>query len=127
MKYYTAFIYDDAAEVHCTHKYLGTQSDEDYKAICELISYFFEVEQTFPCIMFNQRAFFGPKRNIPVLKPNAPCAGLLFPALREALDGYRPDDYGGYAPHLTTAATEIHQPFKYYAIMCGDKVLKKWR
>ena len=131
MKLYTAFIYDLEAKLHCTHKYLGQQADDDRLQIAETISAFFATPRTMPCILFNHREVFGPRShpvNVLTPEPGIDWPERMFPELRLALDDYRPDDYGSYKPHVTTDALEIGFPFQYYALMTGGHtVLRKWR
>lgn len=129
IKYYTAFIFHEDNPVHCTHKYLGQQSEDDLQGILdEIDEYFGSAQREMPFIQFNVRKWFGKGKNTPVLAPSSDedWYPKLHMGLREKLDRYRPDDYGSYKPHVTTGAKEVFEEFGYYALMSGTTVLKTW-
>ncbi len=131
MKYYTAFIYDQAgplSDVHCTHKYLGgmTRTGGAPAAVKVVDEFITRFKPTLPSLTFEHREFFGPHKNIPVLL-GAGQVGPVWGMLRDLLSNLgQADDYL-YNPHVTTDALRIVAPFTAYALMSKDTVIKEWK
>lgn len=71
---------------------------------------------------------FGAKRDIRVLLETRPLPKeAFFPELRAELDHFRPDDFGGYIPHVSTAQHQIVELSAVsYVLMCGKQIYAEW-
>lgn len=128
-KYYTAFIFDENGTVHCTHKYLGELTENYYDdIISDITHYFEETAREMPCLLFDQRQWFGKNGDIAVLtlNPEEVWKPHMMLDLRDRLSRYREDDYDSYKPHVTTSAVREWRPFRYYALMTGKTVIRIW-
>jgi hypothetical protein len=61
-----------------------------------------------------------------VLLPEDVEPELFLPALRRRLSEYRPDDFEGYRPHVTTTEERVVLPLRYLALMSKGKVIYAW-
>lgn len=125
--YWTCFAYEGIPpkDLHCTHKYLGEQSDFYFCDIHIDILQYFRYKEEYeppPVVNFNKIDWFD---HIRVLLPSEPVS--LFPLLREWLDVYRKDDFP-YNPHVTCyTEDEINKPFTRYCLMKDDEIITQWR
>lgn len=126
-KFYTAFLYDTEAAVHCTHKYLGTLDNNQLIEVTMILDSYFKKPRTLPRVAFDQPDLFGFNKDIRVLVPTVWNTKDFLPDLREKLQPYKRDDYD-YRPHISTGARKLLvDRFAYYALMTGPVVVKAWR
>lgn len=127
--YWTCFSYEvfPPHELHCTHKFLGEQSEENAKKILAILDSYFS-KNSFVSFKphFNTSVFFGKNKDVKVLKLDKFDKDLFLPELRKMLNAFRKDDYAEYSPHVTTLKDSINLPFKNYCFMFGDKIIKKY-
>lgn len=128
MKYYTAFLTDNP-DLHCTHKYFGTLSEEKRGAVETFLTEYFSHPRRALPVSFERTEWFGGYNAIRVLLPldEASAVKALFPDLRARLDIFRKDDYGSYRPHISTPDyATIFAMFTGYALMSGSTIIKRW-
>lgn len=134
MKVYTALLFNEGQiDPHCTHKYLGVQSDENVGRIwVYLDKYFGSGKRKAPPVVFDKFEWFGPELNIRALTPSVSVP--IFEAVRAQLDHFAPNTYGKYRPHVSLGdfvqpSDEPNVKFSkppYYALICKDRILACW-
>lgn len=134
---WTAFCFQHEANpnsLHCTHKFLGTLSSLDAKAVEQLISNHLRAAGGFQRfkVTFNRVDHFGEAEDIRVLLPEDESDfwqkyyALGFDGLREELDAFRHDDWK-FTPHVTTKDHAfLNDWFDSYVLMCGERIIKRW-
>lgn len=129
MKLYTCFSFKniDPDTLHCTHKYLGEQSEEKIELLLAHLKTYFRTPRDFPRARFENEHFFGPDKNIRVLSPKSWQMRGWFYELRDSFISFRNDDYDNYHPHVTTEfESVIDKPFSSYDLIRDKKVIGTW-
>lgn len=158
MKFYTAWVIwcedtitNEILTLHCTHKYLGGQTQNTMGAVFRIIKKYMHNhgEGGWPRANFTQREEFGGpctcsglvnannerqlcencaagRKPISVLTTPDPVEAF-WPFLRAELDQFRADDYPEYRPHISVPNyPSVVGHFQAYAIMNGDRALIYW-
>lgn len=126
-------------EFHVTHLWLGAIGENDLAIVLTTIDNFFsEGLDIWPMnreIVFSERAFFGPNKDIPVLLPvafNMPAqlflSKVFLKKLREEIETNIQSKPGfGFNPHLTTNLDWFRGTIdKLYLCGKGYRVIKEW-
>lgn len=125
--WWTCFYYDGFTpdQLHCTHKYLGVLDDTSIKEIKKILDQYFDNKpfEKFK-VSFNKETFFGKDNDIRVLTPIEFNPEHFLLDLRSRLDKFKKDDYDSYNPHVTTDKSRVDLPFKGYALLLDDKMIK---
>lgn len=129
-KYYAAFIYDKTASdyvLHCTHHYLGELDRDQLRQVEKMIDGYFLKERELPHVAFNQIDYFGPEKDIRVLRPLKTSVADFLPDLKAKLEGFRKDDFPEYKPHVSTEQmSSIDKPFQHYALISKKGIARTW-
>jgi hypothetical protein len=133
VKYYTAFIYADTEKtgLHCTHKYLGELTEEQKAFVEAMVTGYFsvhDVSKEVQPVCFCVEDWFGPKKDIRVLRPDSVDPDVWLLGLRLKLGALKKDDYPIFNPHISVplGIVMIEKPFSHYALMSKGKVIRKW-
>lgn len=131
MKCYTAFIFEeiDPDLLHCTHKYLGDLSDNQIAGVRQIVDQYFRYTHIprLPQAVFSKEDFFGPNKEVRVLKPRSWVPNRWLLDLRNMLGNFRKDDFDSYQPHVTTLENIIDLPFSSYALIGDKQILGEWK
>lgn len=125
-KYYTTFLFRGVTNprtLHCTHKYLGELNAQDLNLVEYLLAEYFQIPRRAPLWLFTIEDFFGPQKDIRVLKV-PPFFTDPLASLREKLSKIRKDDYP-YTPHVTTGTREfLDIKMDRYALVSNEEGVK---
>lgn len=126
--YWTCFAYAgvEPGALHCTHKYLGEQQDEDLGRIQAILESYFATPRKVPTVVFRREDFFGPDGDVRVLRPESDDASWFLLDLRKRLDTFAEDDYPEIKPHVTTTLDAVMMPFTRYCLCQGGKILAEY-
>lgn len=130
--YWTCFAYEGILPdtLHCTHKYLGDQTPEAVEQITAILDAYFVTPfdtRTTPTIIFKREEFFGPNKDVRVLRPESDDVSWFFLDLRKQLDAFAEDRYPELKPHVTTNLDAVMAPFVRYCLCQGDKILAEYQ
>jgi 2'-5' RNA ligase len=126
-QYCTMFAFDDHHDdLHCTHKFLGTLTPNEVKAIEVILKHYFTKNpfKSFK-VKFDEEKFFGENEDIRVVATSTSTDKFL-PDLRKTLDLFRDDDFD-YNPHITTDQELINKPLTRYLFACGDDIIAEYK
>lgn len=141
-KFYTAFVMyvrdgvtGELLQLHCTHKYLGEQTNEQMGDVARICGRYFSQARAFPKAVFNKREEFQkepprwrqPRERLVSVLTSFIHRDAFFPDLKLELDKFRADDFEEYKPHITLAKyPSVSGIFQAYAIMSGEQVICCW-
>lgn len=125
--YWTTYLFEgiDPNDLHVTHKFLKSQSEEDKEDILSILNEYWNknVFESFTPV-FDTEDFFGENRDIRVLRCND--SRFNRTDLRDKLDKFAEDQHGSYKPHVTTDLPRLKKKIIGYAFMYGKHPIKIW-
>lgn len=135
-KFYLAFAYKDHENVdtkHITHTYCGELDSFELTKLIQLCDNYFNANpfKGFKVEM-NQEEFFGPEKDIRVLRPLKPSddSSSYLPKLSKLLKdfGFNRSAFKDekYKPHTTTDLPEIKDTINRIGIYSGNSIVKEW-